>query len=95
MPSDEQTAKLIAPVSCINVGEILRPVDHVRAELAELAEKRVAKQEEIDTTSPDSTDLLEKLKRDLTGINAAIDRLEHPMKIRLGHAYTPITPDSA
>lgn len=94
MSDDNQTDKLIAPVLSINIGEILRPVTHVRKDLKELADKRDALVAEIEGTDPDDTNLLEKLKRDLAGVNAAIIRLDDPMKARLGHAYTPIA-DSA
>ncbi|MDB5168123.1 MAG: hypothetical protein JWO55_381 [Candidatus Saccharibacteria bacterium] len=93
MSDDNQTDKLIAPVLSINIGEILRPVTHVRRDLKELANKRDAIAAKIEDTDPDDTDLLEKLKRDLAGIKASIVRLDDPMKARLGHAYTP-TADS-
>jgi hypothetical protein len=94
MSDTNQTDKLTAPVLSINIGEKLRPVIYVRKDLKKLTARRDAIVAEITAADPDKIDQLEKLKLDLASVNAAITRLDDPMKARLGHAYTPVA-DSA
>lgn len=93
MSDNNQTDGLILPL-CINVGPVQVPVTHVQKELEDLIAKRDAITADIEKADPDVTSTLEKLKRDLNGVNAAIIRLDDPMRARLGHIYTPIA-DSA
>jgi hypothetical protein len=93
MSDNNQTNKLIAPVLSVNIGALQRPVVHVRNELSELADQRVAKLQEIDETDPENTNQLEKLTRDLTLIDNTIILLDDVLIAR-GHARRPIA-DSA
>jgi hypothetical protein len=88
MSDTNQVGKLILPL-CVNVGAILLPVTHVRKELKDLNVKRDAIAADIEATDPEEVSALEKLKRDLAGVDAAITRMDDPMKARLGHVYPP------
>jgi hypothetical protein len=79
------------PVPCINVGDRLRAVVEVEADIEELATTRTDIIATIADTDPEETDTLATLNRELASVTARITPMDDAMRARLSHLYRPRT----